>query len=137
MFRVPYRWLPRTFYGNIKWIISDIVDGVKNVIRWTPIIWYDADFDWMYLAQIMEYKLRRMANYEEIYGHHLTSLRDAKNQKICANLLKRLNADEYYKNAKIRFRDDLQAARHCEVVQRNDQKYLGMLLGKYLNTWWD
>lgn len=41
--------------------------GIRNVIRWAPVVWHDADYDWAPLARIMEYKLRRMSAHHE--GH--------------------------------------------------------------------
>jgi hypothetical protein len=137
IFRVPYRWLSRRFFTNIWWIITDITGGICNVIRWTPVIWFDADFQWDYLAHVMEYKLRRSARLELTVGHHTNSKRDGKRMLICADLLKRLRADEYWDNAVKRFGESTQAAKFCAAQQKADQQYLGNLIGKHFTHWWD
>ncbi len=123
---------------KIKDFVYDVYYGLENVIRWAPIIWDDRDWDWTYLAIVMEYKLRRMSNHELKYGHHTTSERDGKQQLVCANLLARLIKDDYCDNAEIRFgKFTTFAFKHADAVAKNDQKYLGMLLGKNLRHWWD
>jgi len=117
--------------------IRSIYYGIQNVVRWIPVIWDDQDWDWIFLARILEYKLRRMSYHELTYGHHTTSKRDAKQQLICANLLARLVKDDYYENAELRFGNSTIAYKHGDSTARNDQRYLGLLLGKYLRNWWD
>lgn len=111
--------------------------GIKNIIRWAPVIWDDVDWDWTSLATIMEYKLRRSAHLEETIGHHTTSLHDAHDMKICANILKRLLDDNYWENAIIRFGATPQAAKFSMEQQAYDQRYLGLIIGKHLTGWWD
>ncbi len=133
-----------------------MVEGVKNLVRWAPIIWRDRDWDWSFLAKIMEYKLGRMAHLEETVGHHTTSLRDARHMRICKELLRRLREDNYWDNACKRygvkwdpdeqgmlggnFKPRTHIPYICDQSKQqaeNDQKYLGLLLGKYLRNWWD
>lgn len=126
-FNIPYRWTWRTFFPNIKSMCEDLYYGVRNVIRWTPVIWHDVDLDWCPLARVMEYKMRRMAkhhmdrkviaDYEEV----------AKQLLICAELLKRLQEDEI----------DLQRIKLHNGKMKYYQEYLGKMIGKHLMSWWD
>jgi hypothetical protein len=135
IFSVPYRWRPRTFFMNIGWIFYDIWRGILNIIRWTPVIWHDRDYDWAYLAEVMEYKLRRMSKLFGT-GHHVSSERDARRMLICAELLKRLRMESYQcpdnglpitpANVK---RDGM--------VGRSYQEYIGKIIGKHLRGWWE
>ena len=102
-----------------------------------PVIWFDRDYDWLDLASVMEYKLRRSAVYFEKYGHHVGSDLDARRMRVCAQILKRLQDDDYFENAQKRFGDTRQAADFASKQSKNDKLYLGMLIGKYLNHWWD
>lgn len=119
----PYRWLPRTFFPNLYWIFYYIFRGVKNWFRWAPVVWFDEDWDWGFLASIMEYKLRRMSKCIG-NGCHINAKRDAKQMLICAALLKRMIEDEY-------------DWRKNPYVSIRDQKYLGLMIGKHLMKWWD
>ena len=113
----------------------DIRYGVVNLIRWAPIVWFDADFDWEFLATIMEYKLRRMSAGFDKSDVTVNSKRHAQQMRICAELLKRLREDDYP------FRDprehDKAWAEHWSYMSNQDKRYLGLMLGKYLNHWWE
>lgn len=107
-------------------------------------IWFDADFDWSDTAKILEIKLRRLADCME-YGHHVNGKRDAKQARTCAALLKRLMDDNYFENAGHDFKtwprksdfERRRIAKHSHYMGNQDQRYLGLLLGKYLRNWWD
>ncbi len=121
----------KNFYSFLRY---DIPRGMGNIVRWVPIIWNDRDWDWAYLAIVMEYKLRRMSeNFSQ--GHHVGSAKDARQCLVAAELLRRLNEDNYYlqpytRNTKY---DYLRG----DATAKNDQQYLGLLIGKYLRQWWD
>jgi len=122
----PYRWLPRTIIPNILYFFRSIKDGIKNIVRWTPIIWDDFDWDWEPLAKIMEYKLRRMSKMQQ-HGVSMNSDKYAKQTLICAELLKRLRED-----------DMGGVSAHQHMARTNEwQKMLGKILGKNLRCWWD
>lgn len=136
MFRPPYRWT--CWYGFRRNIVScyyDIINGVKNLYRWIPIIWFDMDFDWVFLAALMEVKLRFMVKNTD-YWMVADKKKAKRNMLVCAELLKRLKNDNYYEDACKVFKGK-NAALHSIVCMNNDQKYLGKILGKYLNHWWD
>jgi len=137
--RAPYRWLPSTIYSNLNAMYHDLKHGVGNILRWIPVIWFDRDWDWEYLAEVMEYKLRRMSKGFTKWGHHIRSDRDAQNMLICAELLKRLRLDNWEDldgSTVIRTSDRYVFKRHDARI-RYDQEYLGRLLGKHLRSWWD
>jgi hypothetical protein len=121
----PYRWLPRTILPNLKSFLNDIVYGIKNLIKWTPIIWIDRDWDWYFLAKILKYKISNMAKYERKYGHHVRAEKDAHDMEICVEYLRRileddpdLDPDEWKRHQS-----------HC--------KEFGRILGRKMLSWWD
>lgn len=136
MFRVPYRWLPRTVLPNIRHMWGDLRDGVWNVFRWLPVVWFDADYDWEFLAVIMEKKFERMA---EALGNGVSMNREQyrRQLRICRFLVRRLREDEYFTNAEKRIGDGAIAAKFANKQRRADQQYLGTLIGKHLTKWWD
>jgi hypothetical protein len=142
----PYRWRGGWIFKNIDHMWWDFRNGIAAIIRWLPIIWHDRNWDWVYLARVMRAKLLWMADLEEKYGHHTTSLRDARQQRICAELLRRLIEDEYFEKAgygdgsrwgDIPHSEQMRIIKHSERMVKQDQRYLGVLLGKYLRNWWD
>lgn len=125
MFDIPYKWSCCPL-KNIGWIFYFIERGVRNVVRWFPVIWRDEDFDWYYLVNIMETKFRFMA--EDAKGWtSVNSERDRKELLECAELLKRLKDDEW---------TGADGWRH-EVRMNGWQERLGHLVGKKFRCWWD
>lgn len=83
-----WRWDGRYLHHDIKY-------GIKNLIRWFPIIWKDRDWDQAYIWDILEKKLRNQSHHIKHYGHHVNTDYDSRNMRICADLIKRIR-DEYY-----------------------------------------
>lgn len=121
----PYRWTWRTAHKNINYKFWSIVHGIKNIIRWTPVIWDDVDYDWEPLARVMEFKFRTMAkNFE---GTGITCCDEtSKETLICAELLKRLIGDD---SSGVSF------DKH-RVRSEEWQEMLGEMIGKKLRNWW-
>jgi hypothetical protein len=132
----PYRWKPRTIIPNLTSAGYDIWYGIINIIRWIPVIWFDRDYDWAYLAEIMEYKLRRMSKLFED-GHHVLCKRDARRTLICAELLKRLRTEEYQYHEVIDVPVLPHNPKRDDLIGKYYQEYLGTIIGKHLRGWWD
>ena len=50
-------------------VFISVKAGIKNLIKWFPVIWRDRDFDWMYLIEIIDHKLKYMEKCQR-NGHH-------------------------------------------------------------------
>jgi len=122
----PYRWLPRTIIPNILYLLRSIRDGVTNVMRWTPVIWGDCDYDWSPLSKIMEYKLRRMSRVFQ-QGHCVGSSEYAKQTLICAELLAKIQEDE---SGGVTYHQH-------RTRMKEWQEMFGRIIGKHLTEWWD
>lgn len=132
MFRIPYRWLPRTIIPNLRHMYWDIRNGISNIIRWVPVIWFDGWIDWTCLTILMEEKLFEMAEQYKKQGCLVSAEKTARNTLICATLLKRLREDKYFDNC--RRPSDYPKA---ERIAKYDQEYCFKLMGKHLRSWWD
>ena len=101
-------------------------------------IWLDASFDWSFLAEIMEYKISRMAKVFEKYGCHVNAAKDAKRMRICSHLLRRLIEDNYSDNAAKGFRYGSKAwADEWRNVENQDEELLFTIMRKHWREWWD
>jgi len=78
-------------FRNIKY-------GVRNLIKWFPVIWNDRDWDFFFIWTILHKKLELMEKEIRVNGHHKNNIRDANQIKLCVNLLKRLIDDQYHEN---------------------------------------
>jgi hypothetical protein len=113
----------RTFIKNIKYALHDIYRGIVNIFHWLPVIWVDRDFDWAYLARIMEFKFRRMNHSFKTFGCRNN---DARELLICAELLKRLIADDE-KNLNFKIH---------KARMDGWSEMLGKMIGKKFRAWW-
>ena len=128
IFKTYYRWSWGTAHLNIRAYCRDFYYGVQNLVKWLPLIWHDRDWDWEYLAKIMEFKLRNMSKGFARYGTHSRADKDARDTLICAELLKRLIADNddgitVFKN-------------HIERMESWEKEF-GRIIGKKMRYWWD
>lgn len=135
VFYIPYRWTFRTFNKNVWWIFYSLRRGINNIIRWTPLIWEDEDFDWEFLADVMEWKMRKMSRYFKEYGHGVGSDRRSRELLICAELLRRLIKDDDRDLEKSIMNRKI-STRHMARM-KEWQEMLGEKIGRKLYTWWD
>lgn len=76
------------WYRNLK-------QGIKNLWYWLPVIWKDRDWDHHYIYEVLKHKLKAQANYISNKDRHTRAQRDARNMKICANLIQICQDDTY------------------------------------------
>ena len=72
--------------------------GIKNLIRWFPIIWRDRDWDWDYLVIMLQHKLIGIEKQLEL-GRHIYWKKDWKRVHYAKLLCKRLVDQDYFENS--------------------------------------
>ena len=107
--------------------------GIKNLIRWFPIIWQDRDWDWTYLVIMLEHKLAGIEKQLEI-GNHTYWKKDWKRVHYAKLLCDRIMEDEYWESKNISGEEDFM---HEEYMIKQDISELTTTLNKYLRYWWD
>lgn len=75
--------LIRDFFRNVKY-------GIRNFWRWKSIIWNDKNFDHYFFFIILHKKLSEMYKSFSKNNVYVGQDKDAKNIKICINLLNRI-----------------------------------------------
>lgn len=79
----------------MKWF-RYIKKGIKNLIYWFPVIWYDRNFDHYYLCKILEHKLEDMQKfYNGPNAWSVDAPELAKSMKECVDILNRIMEDDY------------------------------------------
>lgn len=81
--------------GFINFLRYDLIVGIKNLIRWFHVIFYDRDWDSLFIFEILKKKLEFQAKYFEKNGDDPITLRKAQQVNVCIELIKRLNEDYY------------------------------------------
>jgi len=77
------------------WRFKELKRSIKNLWRWLPIIWKDRDWDHFYIYQILEFKLRKQANYISTMDRHTKAQEDSRDMLICANLIAKVKEGSY------------------------------------------
>lgn len=133
----PFRWRRSTFWRNLRYAWHDITGGIANLVRWAPVVWRDRWFDSAYAFDLLEFKLRMMADRFEEFDHHVGADRDARNMRICAELCRRISSDRYLLAPRY-FKRDLSRTRSRIILEarQRDLDYLSTLLRKHLLGWW-
>lgn len=80
---------------EIRFYLKDFISGIKNLIRWFPIIWKDRDWDDHYIWQIMIQKIKFQAQYIRERDRYTRAKRDAEIMMTCVRLMERVK-EEYY-----------------------------------------
>jgi len=79
-------------------ITQDLKNGIKNLIKWFPVIWKDRQWDYYYIFAILNHKLKLTENFTRNHGNHIDRERDADQIKECITILNRLMEDDYLEN---------------------------------------
>lgn len=109
----------------------DLAHGIRNLIAWFPLVWRDRDWDWVFLARIMEFKLRRMSSAASTHWATDGSEQDAQHMLRCADILAEL-VNDYPQEC-----TTLADFKAHEKKLASQQALLGKIIGKRMRYWWD
>lgn len=90
------------FFDRIKWRVEDLrfyprkfVTGVKNLIKWFPIIWKDRDWDDHFIFEVLKFKLKNQSKYIGEKDRHTSAKRDAEIMMTVVKLIERVQEETY------------------------------------------
>lgn len=78
-----------------KYLHKTIINGVKNLIKWFPVIWKDRDFDHCYIFDILRFKIKNMADQIEKNDGYVGCEKDVQKMRLCIKLIDLVNNDFY------------------------------------------
>ena len=85
----------KKIYIEVRYFFRNMVQGVKNLWRWFPVIWKDRDWDDAFILDVLKFKLKNTADELERaafftgYEHEVSRIR------LCVKLIE-LVQEEYY-----------------------------------------
>ena len=88
-------WSRNTLYGRLHWRIRYFLEGVKNIIRWTPTIYHDRDWDGNYILKILQKKIEFQRKELVNANRHTEIERDNRYMTLTLNLLERVREEHY------------------------------------------
>lgn len=78
-----------------RYIHNNIQAGIKNLIKWFPVIWKDRDWDHTYIWYVLKFKLEQQAKCIGGYDRHVSAQRDAEIISTCVRLIDKIMEDFY------------------------------------------
>lgn len=103
-----------------QWVsIKRLPSFVGKILSYAWFLRNDYDWDWTFILKLMEFKMRRHADYFEKHGVSKNRKKKAKKMRLCAALLKRLHEGKY---------DDARWARHMPTIENGNDKLASTLL---------
>lgn len=123
---------------DIRYKMRQFIQGIKNLIKWRKTIWYDRDFDYFYVYEILKKKLEFQRDHIQKYHHHENFQRDIDTLNECIELIDdvqyeecisiELNADQSWT------KEMFQRAEECHNTKR---KKLFQKIEENIEFWWD
>jgi len=127
-------WDRNTLYGKLHWRIRSFLTGCKNVIRWSPTIFKDRDWDQWHIYNILQKKIEFQRQELINANRHTDINRDNRDMTIVLNLIERVNEGFYgveyldYSESKFRFEpiegDDEYYTIEQDVISENYDEYI-------------
>ena len=118
----------------LHWRIRSFLTGCKNVIRWSPTIFKDKDWDQWHIYNILQKKIEFQRQELINANRHTDINRDNRDMTIVLNLIERVNEDFYgveyldYSESKFRFEpiegDDEYYTMEQDVISENYDEYI-------------
>jgi len=85
----------KSWYYKLHWKIREFLQGVGNIIRWSPTIYKDRNWDQWYIAELLQRKLE-FQRKELVKANRFVGVEGVnKDLTLALNLLERLK-EEYY-----------------------------------------
>lgn len=83
------------YWKTIGWRIEYFYTSVKNLIRWSPIIWKDRDWDDYFIWEVLKFKLKNQSKYIGDRDTYTSSKYGAQRMMLCVKLIDKIQ-EEYY-----------------------------------------
>lgn len=75
--------------------MRQFIQGVRNLIKWFPLVWADRDWDYSFTYRILQFKMEQQANYLAKRNTFVNSQAYADHARTIAKLIE-YNTDDYY-----------------------------------------
>lgn len=136
------------FFKSIQYFFHDLINGIKNIFIYLPIIWKDRDWDYLFLLDLISFKLKRMQKCFKKYSCSVDSKEDIENMQKVIDLIKTYNdldnfsfyGDEVEKIEKSNIEDkEYYIHRYYRAIyDLENATFEGIFyfLSKYLRGWW-
>jgi hypothetical protein len=156
----------RLFFYSWYYKVNNFLVSIKRLYTWLPVLWEDRDWDYGFILDILEFKIKQSRLYIEKYGSHLHKDIDTKSMRIAEILIDRIKNDKYSKlvleehakkwgeydfdgryvtrtkvitkyDAELELAETQKIYEHKEYLRKQDWDYLCKHLKDNMAKWWD
>jgi len=131
------------FWTTKRWIRDNfrfysIIQGIKNLIQWFPLIYNDRDFDYGYLYNIIYFKLNNMQKFFESGNTFVVGAEEhAKEIKECKELLKRIMDEAVWDENWDIDKGFTKPLDKIEILDRQEKELFWNNMCKWIDGWWE
>jgi hypothetical protein len=120
------------------WKIKEFIRKIKNLIRWTPIIWKDRDWDYYFIYEILKHKLTFTEKFIREKGVHTFNNEDADGILKAIDLINKVQ-HEYYLDKYLSEATEWNSKEIDKAVEDHDKlkQELFQHLNDNIEKWWD
>lgn len=114
-------------YYNIK-------NGLYNFWRYRKIIWNDRNWDFMYLNQLVLFKLKLMLHHMENHALEYEGIEECKNS--IRQTIEKIEAYEEYEEKGIPYKD-IKELENNDMMMAKVLEDAYLIIGRECRKWWD
>jgi len=85
----------RLFWDDIKNIPHNTRAGIINMWKWRHVIWNDRDYDYAFIYDVLEFKLRNQMRYMKKRNRFVSTPLSVEQMELACELIKRIRNDHY------------------------------------------
>ena len=87
-FRLFWRFEYRYYWSNLK-------NGIRNLIAWSPVIWKDRDWDDSFFFEVIKFKITKMAKYHGTRRPYVGDNRNVEIMNLIVRLIEKFKNETY------------------------------------------
>jgi hypothetical protein len=78
-----------------KYIHTDFIYGVKNLVKWFKVVWKDRDYDDSFIFEVLKFKIENTAKFTERRKWFVGWEREVSRMRICVKLINAIQENYY------------------------------------------
>jgi hypothetical protein len=133
-------WDRKSIWGKLPSWLKEFLTGCKNLIKWSPTIWKQRDWDYCFIFDVLQKKIEFQRKELISANRHTRIETDNRDMTIVLNLIERVRNEHYgteyldYRETKFRF-EDVEGKPKCkslelDIIWEDDDTFLS----KYPST---
>lgn len=116
----------KDYYYNLKYY-------VKNIIKWSPILWSDRDWDHSYILNALKFKIQCTSKYINLHKRYEGYERDVERMNLCIKLIDKYLSSDY----EVEYQDYYNDQHSFSFIYKGGSEFnnLKEYFSKYPNTY--